>query len=243
MKNRFAAALGHISKFFTLATIFVVPLVWLPVTLEAHELPKYTVLYAGVFFALLSYLLRAISLRFVSFRRTALDIPVLLLWAVVLATSVLSADQFTSFVGDYGILGVSFFGWSAFTLLYFLLTQHLTRLKDVYYVLGLLLCSISLAAALALAREFGITGPIFGLTVPGALPHAARLLSGLVFTWAVIVALGFLADKRLSLLVSIVSGCAFSIGVVGVFLWGIPLLWILLSVATGVLLMFFFNSF
>lgn len=143
--------------------IFLIPLFFLPFTSEFLEFNKQYLVYALVSIGFLAWFIRGFIERKFTVTRTALDIPLLMLWLAVLAASIFSKDRTLSFFGSYERLTMGFIPMTFYVLFFYLLVNYLREGK---YLKRFFVC-FGLGGALS-AVYFWLK--IFGLTIAGILP-------------------------------------------------------------------------
>lgn len=105
--------------------VFLLPLFWLPFSLEAYEFNKGYLLFFLVSVAILGWLGHMIfTEKRIRFRRTPLDYFVLGFLALVILSAVLSKDRISSILGFYGRFWPSLLGTLSLGGFYFLLTNN-----------------------------------------------------------------------------------------------------------------------
>ncbi|MDA1337273.1 MAG: tetratricopeptide repeat protein [bacterium] len=124
--------MGDLLNFTTRASIylivFLVPLVWNPWTFESFEFPKQYVLIFLVLLGLGTWLAKMVfTERELHFKRTPLNLPILLLAAALVLSSIFSVDIWSSLFGHYGRFSDGLFGVLASIGLYFLITNTIEK--------------------------------------------------------------------------------------------------------------------
>jgi tetratricopeptide (TPR) repeat protein len=117
--------LNFVIKFSLYSLIFLMPLFWLPWTIEAFELNKLYLLVFLVALAFLAWLVKMVTVRkrFV-FYRTPLDIWILVFMTVSVLTAIFSVDKISSWLGAYGRFSDAAIGTLSLLVLYFLITNN-----------------------------------------------------------------------------------------------------------------------
>ena len=117
--------LDFLIKLSVYGLVFLMPLFWLPITNEVFEFNKQALLIALTSVALMSWLARMIVVqKKLVFRRTPLDIFVLVFMVVMSVSAVFSIDPISSWLGAYGQFSDSVAGFLAMGLLYFIITNN-----------------------------------------------------------------------------------------------------------------------
>jgi len=119
--------------------IFLMPLFWLPFTIEAHEFNKQYLLVFLVSIAFIAWLAKlAIVRKKLFFRRTALDLWVLGFMLIMILSAIFSIDSISSWFGFYGRFSGSVIGVLALIMLYFIVVNNVkTASKDSKTIWGL----------------------------------------------------------------------------------------------------------
>ena len=112
-------------KFSVYSLVFLMPLFWLPSSSEAFEFNKTSLLFVLVSIGILGWLGKMVFQdKKVIFRRTPLDIYVLIFLAVMLLNFWFSKDKISSLLGFYGRFWPSLIGILSLGGFYFLLTDN-----------------------------------------------------------------------------------------------------------------------
>ena len=119
--------------------IFLMPLFWLPFTIEAHEFNKQYLLIFLVSIAFMAWLAKlAIVRKKLFFRRTALDIWILGFAFIMILSAIFSIDSISSWFGFYGRFSGSVIGALALIMMYFIVINNVkTTSKDSKKIWGL----------------------------------------------------------------------------------------------------------
>lgn len=175
MKNQLGVIIDNAISFLILAVVGVTPLLFLNQTTEFFEMPKLIFLVVATVLLLGLWIFSWIVKGKVQITRTPLDIPLLILAGVIIASTYFSASRFQSIYGNFPRVHGSAVSWITYILLYFVTVSNLknfTRLKTVLYVLYgsaavvalisvLSFFSIYLPFAFAQAINFTPTGSSF----------------------------------------------------------------------------------
>ena len=125
------------------ASIALVPLFFLPITLDVLELNKQTLLMVLALVGTAAWLGKAVAERRFMLSRSWLHLVVLLFGAGWLVTSLFSTDKYLSLVGNFGQMQWSFATMAAFVLFYFLVVNRVGTTKKLYrFILAYLASSI-----------------------------------------------------------------------------------------------------
>lgn len=119
---------NFVIKYSIYALVLLMPLFWLPWTVEMFEFNKQYLLFVLTALALLAWLAKMIIIRKkVVFRRTPLDIWVLVFMLIIILSALFSIDRTSSWLGVYGRFSDSAIGLLAMCLMYFVVVNN-TRL-------------------------------------------------------------------------------------------------------------------
>ncbi len=148
----------HLQKiiFWLFATLlFSVPLILWPFTSEVFEFNKIVLVYilttliAGIWAA------RSITERKIIFRRTILDIPLLIFIGSQLISTLLSIDPLTSWLGYYSRFNGGLISTLCYSLLYWAFVSNLFK-EDAIKLIKVLLSSAALVSVYGILEHFGI---------------------------------------------------------------------------------------
>lgn len=130
--------INFLIKFPLYALIFLMPLFWLPFTIEAYEINKQYLLIFMVTIAFMAWLAKlAIVRKKLFFRRTALDIWILIFTLIMILSAVFSIDNLSSWFGFYGRFSGSVIGALALIVLYFVVVNNVKSAKPKKTIWGL----------------------------------------------------------------------------------------------------------
>lgn len=235
MDTRFSAFLGKASAWCLYLVVLSTPLFFLPFNLDVLELNKYFIFYFLILISLISFLGRAVVRKVLEFRRTPLDIPVLVVWGTFLLASLLSKEQYLSFFGDFGFMGLSFIGFSMMGIFYFLVTQNIAKINQVVAVLYAFLISAGLSALYFILKSFGLVKflQLWNVT------NNSNTLFGIYLVIALLLALGMLTVKKEKLWWDILTFVGLVLSLTALVMIGFKLVWIILAVALFLMLVFF----
>ncbi len=114
-----------IIKFSLYLLVFLVPLFWLPFSFEAFEFNKQYLIFFLVSISFLAWLARMILVeKEISFKRTPLDLPVLIFLMVAILSAIFSVDKSSSLFGFYGRFSNGLIVLLSLGVLYFLITNN-----------------------------------------------------------------------------------------------------------------------
>ena len=120
---------NNIIKWSIYLLVFLLPLFFLSSSFEAFEFNKQYLLFFLVSIAFLAWIARmVIGDKEIRFRRTILDIPVLVFMFLAVLSAVFSVDKNSSLFGFYGRFSDNLIGILCFGVLYFLITNNVSLL-------------------------------------------------------------------------------------------------------------------
>ena len=134
------------------ALFFCVPLIWLPFTSELFEFNKMILVDFGAAIVLTSWLYKSVSEGKFIYKRTPLDIPILLFLLANIVSTIFSIDPHTSIFGYYSRFNGGLLSTVAYIILYFALVTFFDREK-LFRLLKILLFSAGLVAAYAVLQH------------------------------------------------------------------------------------------
>jgi O-antigen ligase/Tfp pilus assembly protein PilF len=143
-----------IPLFFNLL-LFFVPLIVFPKTSELFEFNKMVAVYGLTVLIVFTWIYRMILYKKVIFRRTILDIPLLIFLFCQVISTIFSIDPVTSLFGYYSRLHGGLLSSLSYALLYWAYVSNMDKkstLKSIYF----LLFSGGLASAYGVAQHFGV---------------------------------------------------------------------------------------
>lgn len=118
---------NRIIKFSLIVLTFLLPLFFLPFSFEAFEFNKQYLLFFFTSLALFCWLAKMISQdKEIKFKRTPLDLPVLVFLLIAILGAVFSVDKTSSLFGFYGRFSDGLVGLLSLGALYFLITNNVS---------------------------------------------------------------------------------------------------------------------
>ncbi|MEA3463894.1 MAG: tetratricopeptide repeat protein [Patescibacteria group bacterium] len=156
-KKNSSKILSSIIIYLIKALALILPLFFLPLTVEWFEFNKQYLLWLAVPLIVLLWLIKMIIDKEIKFRQTPLDIPIVLFLALACLSSVFSLDRFSSFFGFYGRFSDAWLGLLSLVLFYFILTNFSAAKGklNVFNIIKLMLLSYSVVIITALLTIFG----------------------------------------------------------------------------------------
>jgi len=133
---------------------FLVPLILTPLNYELFEYNKMMLVYFLTAIIVAAWLIKMVSNKKPIFRRTFLDIPLLIFFLSQFLSFWFSIDRHTSFWGYYSRFHGGLASTIAYLLLYWAFVSNMNKGKtrSMFYTL----CSAALVAAYGIAEHFGI---------------------------------------------------------------------------------------
>ena len=197
---------------------------------------------AGVFLALLAWISRSVILKTFVFKRTPLDIPLIVLWGVLLLTSIVSQDRYISFFGNFTLTSINFLNATALILFYFLLIQQVENIKGVLNFIYSLFVSGLVAALFFIMRASGLWTASWGVLPQFNVIHISNGLFGIFLTVLFVLSTTFLAIKKSRAGLDVFAFLVFLASLAGIVMIGFKILWIVLTIAI-ILLICTFRTF
>jgi tetratricopeptide (TPR) repeat protein len=159
MKNQFSAYLDHAITFLLLIVVGFTPLLFLSQTTEFYEIPKLIFLLVSTIVLIGLWIFSSIIKGKVVITRTPLDIPLLILLAVVLISTYFTDAKTAAIYGNFPRVHGSAVSWVVYILLYFVTVSNLRRLTQIKTFVYVLLGSAGLVSLLTLSSFFGAFMP------------------------------------------------------------------------------------
>lgn len=227
-----AAYINKAISWIIVGTAAVIPLLFLPHTSEFFEMPKIIFLAGIVIILLILWAINWIIQGRVVITKTPLDIPLLLLLLIIIASTFLSDSRYVSIYGNFPRLHGSMISWVAYILFYFIAVSNLKTQNQIRSVFYALIGSSVVVAVVSLASYFGFYLPFAFAKHPAFTPTgsafstAALLILLLPFPLLSIVS----SNKLLPLPFAIFTSALFLITIA---LIGTPALIIISLLALG----------
>ncbi len=225
-------------KIILYVLVAVMPLFFLPFTLEVLELNKQFFLYGGMLLALMLWLLEGAVARKFVIRRTAFDIPVLVYVGVVAVSGLFSVNRFLSFVGDYNNIQMSVIALLFLAAFGFLITQVFITDKSRLTLLGSAVIGGILSSVWFLLDKFKVLEfADFGVVISNSV-SLSNSEFGVYLILLLLGGLALLSIKKRSSLVDGLSVVVVLLALVVILSLGFKVTYILLAVGLSVLLAF-----
>lgn len=156
MRHQLTALVDNIMTLLLLAAAFVTPLAFAPLATEYFEMPKLFFLVALALILLALWTFKWVLAGKVSFVRTPLDIAFVLVFLVVVFSTVFSSNQNISIYGNFPRAHGSAVSWIAYILLFFMAVSHLKTRKLAQSLLLSLLTSSVIVVVISLLSYFNV---------------------------------------------------------------------------------------
>src|SRR4030042_4327726 len=124
---------------------FLVPLIWLPVNSELFEFNKMIVVYLAASVVLTAWLFKSVAGKSLVFKRTPLDIPIVLFLVANVLSTIFSIDRPTSIFGYYSRFNGGLLSTISYILLYYGLVTFFDKEKLFRAIKVLLFSSLLVA--------------------------------------------------------------------------------------------------
>ncbi len=153
--------MARLIRFCFYLLFLITPLVLCPWNFELFEFPKMMFVYALTVIIAGSWLIHSIINRKFTFRRTPLDIPLLIFLASQILSTVFSINVHTSLIGYYSRFHGGLLSTLSYLILYYAFVTFMgqndkEQKNPVHTCLRLLLTSTAIVATYAIAEHFGI---------------------------------------------------------------------------------------
>lgn len=173
---------------------FLVPLILWPFTSELFEFNKMILVYILTILITTTWAVRMITERKFIFRRTILDIPLLIFLGSQVISTILSIDPTTSWFGYYSRLNGGLLSSICYVILYWTFVSNINKEKALQMI-KIILWSAVLVSVYGVLEHFGIDKDIWQQDVQHRVfstlgqPNwlAAWLVALLPITWAMIL--------------------------------------------------------
>ncbi|MFC1638827.1 tetratricopeptide repeat protein [Patescibacteria group bacterium] len=147
---------GGIIRWTLLTLVFLVPLFFLPWTNETTELNKQLLVFLGAAIAGLAWLGKMLAERKFEYRRTVVNVIVLLFLAVYGLSTWLSQSTYMSAMGDFGQEKAGFFTVLSFVVLYLVAVNNIQSEKELKKVFAATVLGGFVAAVYGLLQGLGL---------------------------------------------------------------------------------------
>ncbi len=156
MRNELTALTNRLSIVILLGVAALLPLIFVLFTTEYYETVKLVFLIVASSLLLIVWSLRWIFQGKVSFIRTPLDVPILLLLIIVVLATVFTDTKNIAVYGNFPRIHGSLISWVTYILFYFIAVSQLRSKLQVVTVYYTLLGSSVIVALVTLLSYFGV---------------------------------------------------------------------------------------
>ncbi|MCL4366206.1 O-antigen ligase family protein [Patescibacteria group bacterium] len=148
--------LGLVFKIGLIGVILSTFFLFTNLTTESYDTPKFILLliFTGILFVLLTF--KFTILGKVVFIRTPLDIPLLLLLAVGIVSTVLSSSPYVALLGNQLKIHDSLVSIIVYILFYFVLVNNLRNAKEIKWIFMVIIFASQLLSAITLLAYAGL---------------------------------------------------------------------------------------
>ncbi|MDD5252242.1 MAG: tetratricopeptide repeat protein [Patescibacteria group bacterium] len=136
--------------------VAALPLFFLPWTIEVVEINKQLLLLTGAVIAGMAWLGKMLAERKFEYRRSVVNIIVLLYLAVYTVSAVMSESRYTSLVGDFGQEKAGLITTAAFVVLYFVIVNNVKTAIELGRLFTSIMVGGFLTALYALLQGLGL---------------------------------------------------------------------------------------
>jgi tetratricopeptide (TPR) repeat protein len=160
MRHKITAYLDHAITGLLLVVAGVTPILFFNQTTEFYEMPKLLFLIVSVALLLGMWIFSWILKGKVIITRTPLDIPLLVLMVVVIASAYFSESRYAAIYGNFPRVHGSAVAWVTYILLYFVTVSHLRNLGQIKTFLYVLYGSGFVVALISVLSYFRLFLPV-----------------------------------------------------------------------------------
>lgn len=177
-----------VNSFFNIIPIglsFLMPVLFLSVTSEFYEFNKLMLLALSTLLLLLAWVFKMVESKRISFTKSSIDFPLVLLTITLILSTIFSINKTTSIFGSQGRWYPSLFGGLVIYVFFYLISGNLSSRNTIKHSLIALLGGITLSSFVAILSYYKIylgSEPYFKLT--------NFSLTGSITTTVVLAALG-----------------------------------------------------
>ncbi len=158
---------NFVIKYSIYGLVFLMPLFWLPWTMEAYEFNKQYLLVFLIGLSFIAWLIKMVVIqKKIVFKRTPLDIWILGFMAVMSASAIFSLDKISSWLGFYGRFSDSAIVLLSLSVMYFVVVNNISinnkkRLSlSLKGVINVFLCSSVIAIIASYFSVFNVWSKI-----------------------------------------------------------------------------------
>lgn len=159
MKHHLSATLDKVITFLLFFVVGVTPLLFSSQFTEFYEIPKLIFLAAATILLVGLWIFSWIIKGKVVLTKTSLNLPLILLLAVVLVSAFFGASRYISIYGNFPTVHGSAVSWVIYILLFFVAVSHLKTVKQIKSLLYVLYASVTVVTLISLAAFFKVFMP------------------------------------------------------------------------------------
>ncbi len=221
-------------KYLMSLAAFLVPIFFLPITLEKFEFNKLGLLVLITGISLILWTIDVIKKKEIKIAKTPFALPGLLFLTVVILSGIFSTDKTSSFFGRQGRWFPSLVSFGTLAAFYMVLTSNIREKKDVKMILYSFLTGTTLASLIGVlsyysveiipqtGQNFNPTGSLMTLGILGAIACAAALYELI---------------KGDSITLKIFAGTTFFVNFGYIALYNKPITWAIVVLGLGMVLL------
>lgn len=219
--------------------VFFIPLVMDKNLLDFFIIPKQYLFMGMVLLNLLLFAVKIVLSKHLVYRQSILDIPIVILFGLMLASSVFSVNVYDSFFGRGEYFVLNFIFLLSLSVFYFLLTNYLHQakmwagLKDALLLVGGVTATLF---CLKVSFHYDLLSSLFGITVWNVTDRINSTF-GLWLIVIFVLAAGQLIKKDASVGKALFYFFTALISLVAVINLGFPVMWWMLLLALIFLLL------
>lgn len=132
-KNTLLKICNQVIEYSVYSLVFCTPLFLLPITTEFYEFNKQYLLFFIAGLALMAWLARmVICQKRLAFKRTPLDLPILVFLAAMIISAIFSIDSFSSWMGFSGRYTDALVSLLAMVIVYFVIVNNLKSNQKIF---------------------------------------------------------------------------------------------------------------
>lgn len=186
MRQHLTATINTVIFGVVVAVAALIPLFFSSLTTEFYETPKIILLVGAVLLLLTLWSVSWVIDGKVVITRTPLDLPLLLILAIILLSTFFSVTRNVAIFGNMPGMHGSAISWVAYILFYFIVTSNLKNITQIKTLIYAMLGSTTLVAAITLLSYFGLYLPLSFAKVASFNPAGANSFSA-VFLMVIIL--------------------------------------------------------
>jgi tetratricopeptide (TPR) repeat protein len=159
MRNNIYNYINNTISIILIALAGITPLLFLNLTTDYYDIPKLILLVTATIILLGLWIISWIAQGKIVITRTPLDVPLVLLLATIIASTIFSTAKNASIYGVFPEVHGSAVSWVSYILLYFITVSHLKKVNHIKLFLHALYGSACLVALISLLSYFKVFLP------------------------------------------------------------------------------------